>query len=395
MIRLSQVVRALGAVSEVEFFSLLDERRSVSAMTVPVRLARSTTAPYPTIANGALWRPRWLLDRALPAEVAMRSLDGRGRRALRAWASDQYDLVWFSTAAVFEWMGRPRLGPTVVDIDNLEHESVRRRLAVRTRPPAAGVRTRLRDLASEQQLRLDAGSWRRFQASVAASVDRVVLCSDLDVARSRLPNAVVVPNTYERPAEPAGREEVLSPPVVLFQGRLNYPPNVDAASYLVQEVAPLIWERVPEAQIRLVGRPTPGVKRLHSPPHVVVAGKVPDIARELSEAALVVVPLRFGSGTRLKILESFAHRVPVVSTRFGAEGLDVDDGVHLLLADGAGSLAEACARLIFDRALRKRVVDAAQALHRERYDLPVAEERVCSLARELAPASARPAASWR
>ena len=81
-------------------------------------------------------------------------------------------------------------------------------------------------------------------------------------------------------------------------------------------------------------------------PRTSVVGRVPDIADELARADLVVVPVRYGSGTRLKIIEAFAQRVPVVSTTLGAEGLDVADGVHLLLGDTASALAEACARLL-------------------------------------------------
>ncbi len=89
---------------------------------------------------------------------------------------------------------------------------------------------------------------------------------------------------------------------------------------------------------------------------------MPDIATELARADLVVVPVRYGSGTRLKILEAFAQRMPVVSTTLGAEGLGAEDGVHLLLGDTAPALAEACARLLREPALRQAVVSRAQEL---------------------------------
>ena len=98
----------------------------------------------------------------------------------------------------------------------------------------------------------------------------------------------------------------------------------------------------------------PGLAELHDPPRVTLTGRVPDIATELAAADVVVAPVRYGSGTRVKILEAFAHRIPVASTTFGAEGLDTADGVHLLLADGAEALAAACARLLEDIDLRRR-----------------------------------------
>ena len=181
--------------------------------------------------------------------------------------------------------------------------------------------------------RINAHDWKVFQRSVAAEVDRVILCSDDDVRRSGIPNAVAVPNTYGRPERSLGRREVGTPPTILFQGSLHYGPNIDAVDWLIDDVAPRLWEQLPGAQIRLVGTTSPAVEKRHRPPAVVVAGRVPEIEPELARADVAVVPLRIGSGTRLKILESFAHRIPVVSTTIGADGLDVEDGVHLLLAD--------------------------------------------------------------
>ena len=233
------------------------------------------------------------------------------------------------------------------------------------------------------QARLNARDWRQFQRSVAGDVDRVVLSSDLDVRRSGLANAVVVPNTYERPERAVGRIEVGEPPVVLFQATFDYAPNMDAVDWLVAEVAPRIRARIPDLELRLVGKPMPGVERHHRPPAVTVVGVVSAMEPELTRADIVIVPIRYGSGTRLKILESFAHRVPVVSTTIGAEGLLVEDGVHLLLADDPDTFAAACERLLTDPDLRKRLVDAAEERYLERYECSVARDRIQTLIREV------------
>jgi glycosyltransferase involved in cell wall biosynthesis len=99
---------------------------------------------------------------------------------------------------------------------------------------------------------------------------------------------------------------------------------------------------------------------------------------------VAVVPIRYGSGTRIKILESFAHRIPVVSTRLGAEGLDVEDGVHLVLADEPESFARATACLLRDADLRVRLTEAAEARYLELYDGRVADDRVRRLVEEVA-----------
>ncbi len=174
-----------------------------------------------------------------------------------------------------------------------------------------------------------------------------------------------------------------SPPSILFQGSLNYAPNMDAADWFVREIVPRVLERVPGATVRLVGRPTPGVERLEQPPRVTVVGRVADMDPELERADLVVVPLRYGSGTRVKILEAFAHRIPVVSTTIGAEGLGAVDGVHLLVADDPEAFAERCGRLLTDVDLRARLVDAAEQLFEERYPLAAAEGAIRAVVHDV------------
>ena len=109
-----------------------------------------------------------------------------------------------------------------------------------------------------------------------------------------------------------------------------------------------------------------------------------DIRPYLRLATVSAIPLMEGGGTRLKILEAFAHRIPVVSTTVGAEGLEVRPGTHLLVADDAGGIAEACARLLSDDALRRAIVDQAHALFVARYQSSIIQEEIAALARELA-----------
>ena len=107
------------------------------------------------------------------------------------------------------------------------------------------------------------------------------------------------------------------------------------------------------------------------------------MSSELARASVAVVPIRYGGGTRVKILESFAHRVPVVSTTLGAEGLDVQDDVHLLLADDPDEFAAATVRLIGDPALRTRIADKAEKLYLDRYDGRAADEGIRRLLEDL------------
>jgi glycosyltransferase involved in cell wall biosynthesis len=220
---------------------------------------------------------------------------------------------------------------------------------------------------------------------MAHQVQVMVVCSDIDTARLDVPSAQVVPNIYPTPAMPAGRDTVGAPPTVSIIGQLHYPPNADAAEFFVRDVLPRLRQRVPDVEVRLVGEPSPSVAALGEADGVTVTGLVPDIMTELGRADLCAVPVRFGGGTRIKILEAFAHRIPVVSTTLGAEGLDAVDGEHLLMADGADEFADACAALLHDTALRARVVRAAYAHWHERFTEEAFRHAVAVVVDTVAP----------
>jgi len=141
--------------------------------------------------------------------------------------------------------------------------------------------------------------------------------------------------------------------------------------WFADEVLPLVRAAVPEFTLDIVGSsPPPAVRRLARAPGVHVIGRVPDPRPWLRDAAIVVVPLRAGSGTRLKILEAWAAGRPVVSTTVGAEGLDAAHGRHLLVADDAPGFARAVRRLLADPRLRDRLAHAGRTLAEERYGWP-------------------------
>jgi glycosyltransferase involved in cell wall biosynthesis len=382
-VRLVKIVEALTSLGEVDLLTLYDGRRTVLDLPESVQLRRLKTVEYPAQAAQWRWRTRWSLHRGVPIEIQMRRHEPP-RRAFTAWVDDRYDLVWFSTAALFHWMGRPRLGPTIVDFIDLEDQKeLRRTRILRSNWPPSGPE-RLRQSLSLARAYVNARDWRRLQQSIASAADRIILCSHLEVENSGFDNAVDVVTAFRRPAQPVGRHEVGDPPVLLFQGELTYAPNIDAAHWLVKSIAPYLHTRMPNAQIRLVGNACQGVKDLHRPPAVTVLGRVPEMVPELARADLSVVPIRYGGGIRNKILECFAHRIPVVSTTIGAEGINAEHGVHLLLADTSEDFAAACERLVTDIDLRKRLVDAAEERYLEAYEWAPTRERIRTICREVA-----------
>jgi glycosyltransferase involved in cell wall biosynthesis len=147
---------------------------------------------------------------------------------------------------------------------------------------------------------------------------------------------------------------------MIFIGNMAYPPNADAAVYFSQEVLPLIRKEVADAKLWIVGiNPTASVLRLGGN-GVVVTGGVPDVVPYYGRSKVCVVPLRAGSGTRLKILEAMALGRAVVSTSIGCEGLDLVDGEHILIADNAGLFAKQVVNLLTHNELRSRITKKAR-----------------------------------
>ena len=159
-----------------------------------------------------------------------------------------------------------------------------------------------------------------------------------------------------------GRLHVGQPPTIVLPGYFKYPPNVDAAWYFVESILPRIVARIPTVRVRLVGDADDRVLSLRRYKGVIVTGFVEDMRTELAAADVIAVPLRFGSGTRIKILEAFAHRIPVVSTALGAEGIDAVDGRQIMLGNTPQSFSDACVRLLTDERCRAAAIHSAHEL---------------------------------
>ena len=381
-LRLANTVEALSLCGPTDLFSAVSEGRSDFASppsTLAIeRVERIAIDDRPPAPRDVV---RCLVQPTIPFEMPVRAR-GIVSGALRRFVVGQYDLVWFFQVRAWVLAGELSLAPDVVDIDDLEDEKILARSALPSREGTS--RRPLRRGAARLWTAEDVRRWRRLHRRAARRSTATVVCSELDARRSGLPGVRVVPNGYPSPDRPVGRPAVSSPPVIVFQGTLRYPPNADAARYLVEQVGPRLRALVPGVQIRLVGVAPPALADLEDPPTVTLTGRVADITDELSRADIILIPLRYGSGTRVKILEAFAHRIPVVSTSIGAEGLEVRPGTHLLVADDPEGLATACARLLGDDALRHALVEKAHALFVERYRASVIQEEIGTLARDLA-----------
>jgi glycosyltransferase involved in cell wall biosynthesis len=171
-----------------------------------------------------------------------------------------------------------------------------------------------------------------------------------------LPNAIDLPENF---GEDAPRRDTSAR--LLFVGALYYAPNADGIRWFCERVLPVLQEMSgTPVSLQVVGAdPLRSVERLASNPAVAIHANVPSVAPFYHETDLCIVPLRAGSGTRIKILEAFSFRRAVVSTRLGAEGLAVTDGEQLLLADDPDAMARACFTLLNDHTRRDRMAASA------------------------------------
>ena len=253
--------------------------------------------------------------------------------------------------------------PAVMFTHNVESEIWRRHAETKT-----GVLGRLLYGAQyRRMLRYERRELARFDGILAVSD------ADRDTFTRLYPGAIsqpvhVVPTGVDTDYfEPASSDPQSR--AMVFTGSMDWLPNEDAMLYFCREVLPAIRAEIPDASLAIVGRtPTPAVKKLAEEHGVTVTGRVDDVRPYMKEAAVYIVPLRIGGGTRLKIFEAMAAGKAVVSTTVGAEGLPVTDGEHVRLADEPAAFARAVVHLMRDLDERRRIEAAARALVVARYD---------------------------
>jgi glycosyltransferase involved in cell wall biosynthesis len=371
----------LTLAGDVELFCVVSERPDLQPLprehTDAMRVSVHHRAPFGPSTGGML---RWLRT-GWPRAVAWREWDGAAA-ALAAFVRPPYDLVWYVACGTWLGLGGIGGGPAVVDFNDLEDVKLRTLRRMWKLQRAEGAPSSPRRSLGTCLDTIDERRWRRVELQAADSVGAVVVCSELDRRRLGRPGAVVVPNSYElaHPTPPARGDE----PVFTMVGLLTYPPNADAAAHFAHAVLPIIRKELPAAVFQLVGRYDDAARRLAAVPGVRLLGPVEDLDPVFASTSAVVVPLRAGGGTRIKILEAFARSVPVVSTALGCEGLDVRSGTELLVADSPQELAAACIRVHEDAALAASLVEHGHALWESRYRAAEIRAQVSDLAREIA-----------
>jgi len=255
--------------------------------------------------------------------------------------------------------------PVLVDFDDVEHVKLREQSA-----HSAGKLTPFLD-------RVESGKLQKWEHWIAREAAASFVCSEAD--RTHFPPEVrprihVLPNgAHFGPPEPpaASGAESSGPnarPRLLLLGDMGYLPNADSAITFCEHILPRIRSEVPAVEVAIVGNhPGPEVKALARIPGVEVTGFVPDVAPWFKSAAIVVVPIRFGGGTRIKILEALRHRRAVVATPAGAAGLDPESGKHLIVAENDADFAAQVVALLRDPERRTALGATGEAWARQTF----------------------------
>ena len=308
----------------------------------------------------------------VPITVARYNVPAYRQKFKELVATETFDLVHYEMFHVAQFHTETDL-PSLLSQQNVD-SAIWRRLCQETANP-------LRKCLYWTQQR----AFERYERLINPKFDIVTCASEIDKqafqrtsAESRfeiIPNGVDIED-YQPDSTPVRESSGLDAigldaqePHLIYIGSMDWYPNEDAVTFFADEVLPRIHEKLPNVQFSAVGgNPSPRVQKLAANPQILVTGRVPEIKPYFARATVFVVPLRIGSGTRLKILEALAMGKAVVSTTVGAEGLDLGIGEEILIADEPKAFAEAVLRLLTDASLRRRLGEKGRARVERDYD---------------------------
>jgi len=319
----------------------------------PIRCELTRVSIPPSLTG---WKASQFAQLARPLPALLWKFRSNAMREVVRKAAKDVDAVLAVGLQMAQYLPSVPVGMPVA-LDNYNIES---RVLERLADTRAGLKQRF--------WRHEATKLRRAERQLLTRSGTVFAISEVDrtgmVALAPDSRVLTVPMgidlSYFRAAE---HQPPIGPPRFAFVGAFNWHVNEAAAQWLAERVWPQVRASLPDAELYFVGRdPSPTVRALAVDPSIQVTGTVSDVRPYLQDSMAVLVPLRYGSGVRTKILEAFAVRRPVISTSVGCEGLPVTNGRHLLIADDEDAFAEACVRVVQKRADAECLVNAAFTL---------------------------------
>lgn len=355
--RVFHVVEVLGRRHDVTLLAYSGGDDSEHARMLQPHCAAVHTVPAPAFALGkrlaqmaSVFSPTSFQRRTIYSPTMQRALD-----SLTAGAP--FDIIHVETSqmACYRFDRRSVL---VLDEHNIEYELYYRMYQTE----GAVARRWFNWLEYYKFKREETASWRAVDGCVLTSQREAVLLNEV------VPSAqtAVVPNAVDTEFF-APSSAPVDPDAIVLTGLMKYRPNVDGALFFVKEIFPRILQQRPNATFYIVGgEAPPEITRLASR-QVVVTGGVDDVRPYVHKAAVFAVPLRMGSGTRLKVLEGLSMGKPMVSTALGCEGIDLVHGQHLLIADTAAAFADAVLDVMARPELARQLSEQGRALMVSRY----------------------------
>ncbi len=282
-----------------------------------------------------------------------------------------YDNCKFDfTIIEFPHMAKFRLGKgtiSVLDEHNVEYSNFER-MYKRLKSP---IRKLLYRREHHKTYREELMACRNTDAIFTTSSND---CSILDREVPEIPK-FVIPNGVDTAFFAPSRVEP-EPYSMVFTGTMDYLPNQDGMIYFLDEIFPLIKRVIPESKVFIVGKNPPQSIKRRAGRNVIVTGYVDDVRPFTWKASVYIVPLRMGSGTRLKILEGLAMKKAIVTTTIGCEGIEVTNGNELIIADDPASFAGEVVELLLNRGKATNLGERGYELVRKRYDWSIVTEQM-------------------
>jgi glycosyltransferase involved in cell wall biosynthesis len=356
-VRALNVLRALRQIGIVRTFHLAEDNLDPSGPTAPGSESElAYRIPVVSRPNrGISENLRWALDPKSDYPFGCRV--GPEAVGLLQGAISKFDVVWFfkaRSADVFPNASWPR---SVLDIDDLESRYEHSHFRA-DRGLITGLLTARRQFA-----------WKRREKLFGERFTVLTVCSAEDkeyLLRLGLKVPVhVVSNGFERPvADP--QRDVAVPPRIGFMGPFGYFPNREGVQWFARNCWPRIKSLIPDARLRLVGPETDGALKPQGA-DIDGLGWLPNASEEIKTWSLMVVPIRVGGGTRVKIAYAFSQKCPVVSTSLGAYGYQVQNRRELYLADSAEAFADACVATIRDPQMAAQMAEFAWRQYLEKW----------------------------
>lgn len=353
----------------VDRYDAVDIDTSIS-LTGALKALTSTPEPL----YSSLGRAPYTMRRFQSAEMARMLARRIGDEMPHVVHADYLPTVWPVVAAK-HIMGEGAFPPVLYRAHNVEFRIIKQLAGDASAP--LHHRLYRRFLARQTEL---------YERKVAQVVDGVATVSDVDtdwflhntdarIVRTIVPG-VDIPAMVRRPDPPSKRLGLVS--------SLEWPPNVEGILWFVRTVAPLIWEADPAIQVHIAGRaPVDEILKLHDGNRVIVHGPVADAGEFLATLDVAIIPILSGSGVRIKLLENMAHGIPVVSTSAGAEGVPVESGKHVLIANTARAFADACVRCINDDTMGRAMANAAREMAVDSYSWGSATQKLLDIYSEI------------